>query len=260
MPEDPRDTIARLLASDRLEDLSKGLALIKQEIARIGSDEAKELFEILSTLFYFDPIERPDLVPVLEKAIDLVVGFGKWVIPALIKQLAAGDFKAQFAIANALGRIGADAIAPLMENYRKTLDSDRRVFILYALGKIKSPRVAEAALLVLESAASSHLELRDTATRAIGKLAEYISPAALPDDLRSGFVAQLQKNLLDSNAGIRAKALRSLGKLAKYGHLQPEERERLKTICSRILGKDEQFEWDRAYVVRREAEEACHYI
>lgn len=28
----------------------------------------------------------------------------------------------------------------------------------------------------------------------------------------------------------------------------------------RILGKDEQFEWDRAYVVRKEAQEAVGYV
>lgn len=259
MSEKTRRRVEELLASTRLEELQEGLNLIKQEISRIGSDEARDLFEVLSTLFYFDPIERPDLVPILEEAISLVVGFGKWIIPALLEKLNSGDFKAQLAVASALGRIGADAIAPLMHDYQRTPDPDRQVFILYALGKIKSPRIAEAAPLVLECAGSPHRELRDTATRALGKLAESIPASALSAPLQLAIFERLQKNLSDANAGIRAKALRSLGKLAKYGHLRANERTTLKTICDRILGRDEHFEWDCAYVVRREAEEALRY-
>jgi HEAT repeat protein len=260
MPDHSRRKIEELLASAHVEDLREGLRLVKQEISRLGSDEARELFEIVSTLFYFDPIERPDLVPILEEAISLVVGFGKWVIPALMEKLDAGDFKAQLAVASALGRIGADAIAPLMNEYRSTQDPDCQVFILYALGKIKSPRIVEAAPLALEAARSPYRELRDTAVRAIGKLAESIPPLALPEPLRLAVFEQVQKELSDANAGIRAKAIRSLGKLAKHGHLQAAEQSRFRTICDRLLGKDEHFEWDRAYVVRREAEEALHYV
>jgi hypothetical protein len=58
---------------------------------------------------------------------------------------------------------------------------------------------------------------------------------------------------------VRAKAVRSLGKLARYGHLNGRERWELAAILRRILGKDERFEWDRAYVVRKEAQEALSY-
>jgi hypothetical protein len=44
----------------------------------------------------------------------LVVGFGEWVIPVLADNVVAGDLKAQLAIGHALGRIGADAIQPLL--------------------------------------------------------------------------------------------------------------------------------------------------
>ena len=70
----------------------------------------------------------------------------------------------------------------------------------------------------------------------------------------------MQNNLGDPSPGIRAKAVRSLGKLAKFGHLTSAERQKLKSTCLLILGKDENFEWDRAYVVRKEAEEALNYL
>jgi hypothetical protein len=104
------------------------------------------------------------------------------------------------------------------------------------------------------------LELRDTATRAIGKFVEYIPAGQLPDDIRNAFMSQLERNLGDDSPGIRAKAARSLGKLARYGHLTRDQRAGLKLRLQRVLGQDEGYEWDRAYIVRKEAQEALAYL
>jgi len=260
MPENSHQTIQSLLASSEPEDLCQGLELVRSEIARIGSSEARPLFEMVTAIFYIDPLDRPDLMPVLDEAISLVVGFGEWVIPVLIETLDAGDLKAQMAVAQALGRIGADSIKPLIAEYEASTDPERHIFVLYALGKIKSPAIVQAAPLAVEAGQSTDLELRDTATRTIGKFAEAIPPAELPPESRQQFIEQLRANLANPNAGIRAKAIRSLGKLARYGHLIPAECEELKTTCNLILGTDENFEWDRAYIVRKEAKEALEYV
>lgn len=252
--------IEELLASSKPEEIRRGLLLAKNEISRIGAGEARALFEIVSTIFHIDPLDRPDLVPVLDEAISLVVGLGKRIIPVLVEQLDAGDLKAQMAVAQTLGRIGDEAIEPLIAAYGTTTDPARRAFVLYALGKIKSPNISRAARLALEAAQSPDLELRDTAARAIGKFAESIPPSRLPEDIRKGFIGELQRNLGTPNPGVRAKAVRSLGKLARYGHLTVEEQQRLRTTCLLLLGREENYEWDRAYVVRKEAEEALTYL
>jgi HEAT repeat protein len=260
MSENAYRTIKLLLSSTEAADLRQGLELVKKEIARVGTAEARPLFEMVSAIFYIDPFDHPELVPILDEAVSLVVGFGDWVIPILIERLDAGDLKAQWAVANALGRIGADAIKPLMLEYASTTDPTRRAFILYALGKIKSPKILQAVPLALDAAQSSDRELRDTATRALGKFVESIPPEDMSAELRQQFRERLHANLADSNASIRAKAIRSLGKLAKYGHLSATEREQLKAVCQRLLGTDEQADWDRAYIVRKEAEEALRYV
>lgn len=260
MSAEAYDAIRTLLASDDAAEIHEGLALIREEIARVGSREARPLFELVATLFYLDPLDRPDLLPVLDEAVDLVVGFGEWVIPALVGKLDAGDVKAQMTAGHALGRIGADAIPPLVEEYAVAADDSHRAFILYALGKIRSPKVVSAARLALGAAASPDLELRDTATRTLGRFAEAIPPAEMPEGLRREFLARLQANLADGNTGVRAKAIRSLGKMARWGHLRPEEREVFGKTCHNLIGDDEAFDWDRAFVVRREAEEALRYL
>ncbi len=259
MTEKTREEIRILLASTDPKELRQGLEMVRQEISRVGSSEARPLFEMVSAIFYVDPLDHPELMPILDQAISLVVGFGEWVIPVLLDSLDAGDLKAQLAIGHALGRIGVDAIEPLMNAYQASADPARRTFILYALSKIKSPKIVQAAPLALEAAQSEDLELRDTATRALGKFVESVPPSDLSEELLPILIAQLRTNLADPSPGIRAKAVRSLGKLARFGHLDEQEREKLKTLCKLILGTDGNFDWDRAYVVRKEAEEALRY-
>jgi HEAT repeat protein len=259
MVSDQGTTIGRFIASTKPEEIRQGLALAKEEISKATSTERDSLLEMVSTLFYIDPLEQPDLVPLLEQAISIVAEFGRSTIPTLVERLNEGDLKAQMAFAYALGRIGADAINPLIKEYDSTNDASRRSFILYALGKIKSPEIVGAFPLTLEAAQSPILELRDTATRALGKFAESIPPTHLPEQEHRLCIERLQRNLADPNPGVRSKAIRSLGKLAKYKHLSNEERAKLKATCLVILGKDENFEWDRAYIVRKEAEESLTY-
>lgn len=259
MSENAYQPIQALLASTRAEDLRAGLALVKSEIARVGSRETRPLFEMVSALFYIDPLDHPELMPILDEAVGLVVGFGDWVIPALLENLDAGDLKLHSTIGHALGRIGADAIDHLLAAYETSDDPMRRTFILYTLGKIKSPKIAQALGVVLEAARSTDRETRDTATRALGKLAESIQPGTVPEEVRRACVSQLHINVADGSPSIRAKAIRSLGKFARYGHLTASEREQLAATCRRLLGRDEHFEWDRAYIVRKEADEASRY-
>jgi HEAT repeat protein len=258
--EELLQTISALLASTEPDEILEGLELVRAQIPAAGEAESRRLFEMVFPLFYIDPLDLPGHVPVLEEAIAVVAGFGKDVIPDLIQSLGAGDVKAQMAIAQALGRMGKDAVAPLIAQYEGCPEPGCGAFVLYALGKIKSPQILTAVRVALDAAGSSDLELRDSATRAIGKFAESIPAGGLSEAPRAGLVAVLQHNLADSSPGVRAKAVRSLGKLARYGHLTASEREQLKVTFQRILGEDEAFDWDRAYVVRKEAKEALLYV
>jgi hypothetical protein len=253
---EPHAEIRALLASSEPSDLRKGLALLEVEIARSGALESRPLFEMLASVFYLDPLDRPELVPILDEAVSLVVGFGDWVIPVLLDHLEAGDVKAQLAVGHALGRIGADAVGPLLAKYDSLADPSVRPFVLYALGKIDSPTVVKALGVMLEAIVSPDLETRDTAARALGRMADSIPGGRMPEDLRSAVVERLHATLADTNAGIRAKAVRSLGKMAARGHMTSEERDTLAGACRRLLGQDGSFEWDRAFVVRKEAETA----
>jgi HEAT repeat protein len=260
MPDNAYRTIRALLASKKPEEIQKGLRLVAIEITKIGSAEARPLFEMVTTLFYIDALDHPELVPIVDEAVSLSARFGSWVIPILIDSLDAGDIKAQWAIAHVLGRIGESAIEPMLKAYAAAKDPALRAFILYALGKIRHSKIAKAIPTALEAAQSSNLELRDTAVRALGKFVENVPPGQLSPTVKQECLQCLQSKLSHDNASVRAKAFRSLGKMAKCGHLIDREREQLKAACRLVLGTDERGEWDRAFIVRKEADEALAYL
>jgi HEAT repeat protein len=252
--------IKKLLCSEDSEDIHQGLVMIREELPELKEEDARELFEMVSALFYIDVLDHPEHVFVLDEAVSLVADFGDFVIPILLSNLDAGDMKAQMTIGHAVGRVGEPALEPLLESYKCEESEECRIFLVYAMGKIRSTKVLEAFEQVLGAARSENLELRDTAVRALGNFVEVISPENLPGEYKKEMLEAIQLNLSDPSPGVRSKAIRSYGKLARFGHLTKEEQRKCKETCELLLGVDDQFDWDRAYIVRKEAQEALDYL
>jgi len=260
MATDRYEKIKTLLSSENSEEIHQGLVLIREELPDIAEESALTLFEMVSALFYIDLLDHPEHAHVLDEAVSLVADFGEFVIPILLDNLDAGDMKAQLTIGHAFGRVGESALEPLLESFECEESEECRIFLVYALGKIRSPKVLEAFEQVLEAARSENLELRDTAIRALGNFVEVIPPADLPEGYKKEMLEAIQVNLSDSSAGLRSKAIRSYGKLARFGHLSKEEKQKCKKTCELLLGVDDKFDWDRAYIVRKEAQDALNCL
>ena len=256
MASEKYQEIKTLLGSPEANKIHQGLLMIREELPSIDEESARSLFEMVSVLFHVDLFDHPDQVGVVDEAISLVADFGEEVIPYLLNDLDAGDMKAQLAIGHAIGRVGEPALEPLLESYKCEESEECRIFLVYALGKIQSPQVLEAFEDVLKAANSDNLELRDTAIRALGRFVQHIKSEDLPVGFKESMLKAVQTNLADVSAGVRAKAIRSYGKLARYGHLDQEEKAKLRKTCELLLGIDDQYDWDRAYIVRKEAQEA----
>jgi len=255
MSEKDYTEIKRLLASNDPEEIHQGLVQVRNIFPEVDREEARELVELVSALFYVDLLDHPDQVYVIDEAVSLVADFGEFVVPILLKNLDAGDMKAQLTIGHAMGRVGEAAIDPLLEAYCGDQD-ECRIFILYALGKIQSPEVIKAFDHALEAAESANDELRDTAVRALGNFVEHIPPEDLIEEDKQRLLDVIQENLAHTSAGVRSKAIRTYGKLARYGHLTADEKIKCRETCELILGADGQYDWDRAYIVRKEAQTA----
>ena len=261
MVEELTRAIGKLLSSTDPEEVAAGLDKAWARLPSASANEKCQYVEMASALFYIDTLDRPEYLPVVEDAISMIGSIGEVAIPILMQELEGGDVKAQMAIGQALGRMGADAIPALLEQYHHVCpETGCRAFILYALGKIKSAQIVQALPTALEAATADDQEMRDSATRALGKFAESIPAGRLEPETVAAVLERVRGNLGDGSPAIRAKAVRTLGKLARFGHLSPEQCDQLTITLRRILGEDEHFEWDRAYVVRKEAREALQYV
>jgi len=191
---------------------------------------------------------------VVNHAVKTLSAAGERVIPHVLRLLGDSDYKVEFHYALIFGQIGSAAVAPLLQAYEIARDSTERSFVIYSLGKIKSPVLKEAIALVLSELGSPSKEVRDSAAKTMGKIVGNVSASDVSPQLRSQICAHLIAALRDTHSGVRAKACRSLGKVAKRGWLDRTEIDILSREIAHLLGKDSR-RWDDAFAVRKETAE-----
>lgn len=248
------------IAAHDLETIMTGLDLIREGIHSYGEDELLLITDTLGSLFFIDCFDRPDLQTAVETAIDTLAEIGPEIIPYIIDTFEGSDIKAHIAFAKVLGKIGVPAIPHLVEFYRHSDDPLNKSYALYALGKIKDKGVLAILIDVMQAAQSEHIEVRDSAIRAIGKTMELLSHRDLSTDKRAEVFNLLYGSMSDHHSTIRAKAIRALGKMDRAGLLTREYQEKLYSACRIIVGQDENYRWDRAYIVRKEAQEVLSEV
>jgi HEAT repeat protein len=256
MPVSSLPAALEALRGDRADAIDEGVRFLHERLPGLADAELRSATEALCTLFYVDTQDRPDLQPSLERAVAALASVGPRVVSHLLELMQGSDLKSHFYLARTLGVIGQPAVPALRRFIATEDDHYSRSFALFALGKIRDPEVREALPEVVGSLMHPDKEVRDSATRALGKIAERVPVERVSERERTDIFEALHRALSDRHSAVRAKAVRSLGKVAQAGYLTPEREEQVKVAVLRILGRDEAFDWDRAYIVRREAEEA----
>jgi len=247
------------LQSDRPDRIGEGLEYLKTHTGSLPEAEFRRAVEELCSLFYVDPADRPDLQPLLDRAVAVLAAQGPRVIGQLLELMQGSDIKSHLYLARTLGYIGQAAL-PALRRVIATEDPYSRSFALFAVGKVHDLAVREALPEVIGSLMHPDKEVRDSAARTLGKIAEAVPAAQLGEDRRAEVFEVLFRTLSDVQPAVRAKAVRSLGKLARAAYLAPAQEERVRRAIRRILGRDDAYEWDRAFIVRCEAEEALHHL
>jgi len=254
-----KDLLRKLRSEDKLT-IQQGLEALSRRLSSLQESDFEEALQALIGVFYIDPIDHPELLPVIEQAEGIVVDLRDRAVPVILRSLGESDFKIHFRLASCLGKMGHSVVRPLLSAYSEAHDDYARVFALYALGKVVDPRLLEAAPLLFQALNDSNPEIRDTAARALGKVCQNVNPDLLDGATRKEAFEKLLAAASDRFAGVRSKALRSLGKMAKAGLLTEEQRHRLQGLLARVTGRDEASNWDVAYIVRAEAEKALDYL
>jgi hypothetical protein len=248
------------LADPDKEIVLEGISEIERNLPGLKGREFKEALSSLSSLFYIDTIERPDLQKVIERTFETFKKFKAKTIPFLLSSTRESDFKFQLNLAAALGKIGKPAIKPVLFRLYRSRDPNEKSLLLYSIGKIKDPAVIQSIPALLKGLKEQDQEVRDSAARTLGKTLEVISPSKISFKNRNLIFENLLKRISDESSGVRSKAVRSLGKMVKYGFLDDEQQKRLNKVVQQLLGQDESYNWDIAYIVRREAQEVHDYL
>ena len=260
MPVSTVTAAVEALRGARADEIDEGVRFLHERLPGLSEAELRTATEALCTLFYVDTHDRPDLQPSLELAVGALASVGPRVVSHLLELMKGSDMKSHFYLARTLGVIGRPALAGLRRFIATEDDPYSRSFALFAVGKIRDPEVREALPEVVGSLMHPDREVRDSAARALGKIAESVPADLLSERHRTEIFEALLRALSDRHSAVRAKAVRSLGKMVRAGYLTPEHEERVGGAVLRILGHDEAYEWDRAYIVRREAEEALLHL
>ncbi len=259
MTVDSLSTALHSLHSDRPEAIAEGLESLSARLGSLPEAELRGAVEEVCALFYVDTADRPDLEPLLDRAVAILAAQGPRVVPQLLELMKGSDIKSHLYLGRTLGAIGHAAL-PALRRVIATEDPYSRSFALFAVGKIHDPAVREALPEVIGSLMHPDKEVRDSAARTLGKIAERVPADQLAEDRRTEIFEVLFRTLSDAQPAVRAKAVRSLGKLARFGYLEAAQEERVRLAVLRILGRDEAQEWDRAFIVRREAEETLRHL
>ncbi|HEX9188954.1 MAG TPA: HEAT repeat domain-containing protein [Vicinamibacteria bacterium] len=259
MSVDSLSAALQSLRSDRPERIAEGLEYLRESLGSLPEAELRAAVEALCSLFYVDTLDRPDLQPLLGRVVDVLAGQGPRVVGQLLELMRGSDIKSHLYLARTLAAVGREAL-PALRRVIATEDPYSRSFALFAVGKVHDPAVREALPEVIGSLMHPDKEVRDSAARTLGKIAEAVPAGLLAEDRRAEIFEVLFRALADVQPAVRAKAVRSLGKLVRFSYLTPAQQDRVRLAVLRILGRDEAHEWDRAFIVRSEAEEALVHL
>ena len=254
-----KTALAKLNAGDA-ETVLAGLSELEDLMQNAEPEQFTQAVEAISGLFYIDPYDRPDLKPVVDRASEILAANRSRTLEFLVEKLTDADIKFGFNVARTLGLMGAAALGKLIQAFENTDDTAGRSFIVYAIGKIKDPVLVEAIPLLLQASGDSNREVRDSAVRTIGKLAEVVPAERVSPHELQHLVDALFRAAGDRAPAVRAKAVRSLGKMAGFGFLDEENKKALQERIRRILGLEDAFNWDLAYIVRKEAQFALEQL
>lgn len=254
------ETIFDRLRASAPDELLETLFELRRVVAELSAGQRSEAASAVASLFYLDVNDRPEMASVVEQAIRLVHDLGPDLIPQHLQEMRGSDFKALFCFAKVLARFGGAAVAPVLEACRDSDDSHLLVGAIYSLTKIRDPAVLDAFDLVASHATSADSEVRDTAVRALGKLIENRDAGRFDQQRRKRSFEILLRATHDPVPGVRAKAVRGIGKLAAKKMLGSQQLAAARDRLEEILGRHEEFPWDPAFIVRREGAEAMETL
>ncbi|MBF0635108.1 MAG: hypothetical protein HQK85_10660, partial [Nitrospinae bacterium] len=222
-------------------------------------EEKASLAEAIVSLFYQDHADDPELGVIIARSEKTLASLGSDVTGMLLAQLPDADAESAEHFARAIGFMGSSAIDPLLSAMSaKAGDDYAQINMLLAVGNFRDPAIFKALPTVIKHAGSKNPQLKSSALYCIGRFFNRIPYGNASAADRGLMFDTLFNGLADTSSLVRRHAVRALGKGARNSYFTPEQVDKTHGAFRAILGTDN-FNWDRAFIVRSEAEKQLHY-
>ncbi len=228
----------------------------------LSTDEKLSLTKALSEVFFHVHHTTTSNMPRLAVNIEKLIGkFGPEMIPFLFTEILAADTETAVDFGKCLARngvVGLDFILSKLDDY---LDHDHDLInLIQVLSLFKIPEAAKAVPAILATTQHSNHQVTSMGLHSVGRLVQKLRPTYFSEEHRTKMFDAVFRFLANPQVLVRKNAARALGKMLRKGLLSKENEQKLYKTFLAIAGRDEHHNWDRAFIVRREAEDFLPYF
>jgi ferredoxin/flavodoxin---NADP+ reductase len=225
-------------------------------------EEKLSLTKALSDVFFHvhhtGSTSMPKLAVITEK---LIARFGADMIPFLFKEILEADTESAVYFGKSLARNGVSGLEFILAKLEEHREQDHDLInIMQVFSFFKIPEATRAIPIILKAAQHNNHQVTAMGLYSVGRLVQKLRPAAFIEELRSMMFDSVFRFLSNPQGLVRKNAARTLGKMLRKGLLSNENEKKLHKTFLSIAGRDEHHNWDRAFIVRREAEDFLPYF
>ena len=253
--------IIQNLDIDSAESVTHTLEMVKT-MNDLTKEEKSDLSKALSEVFFHVHHTGSTMMPKQAVNIErLIIKFGSEMIPFLFDEVLNADTESGVYFGNTLARNGSAGLEYILARLPDYKDKDNELInLMQALSFFKIPATALTIPMILAIAQNNNHQVTSMALYAVGRLAQRLQPSDFSRELRSNMFDAVFHFLSGIQGLVRKNAARTLGKMMRRGLLSHENEKKLYHAFLSVTGRDEYHNWDRAFIVRREAEEFLPYF
>jgi ferredoxin--NADP+ reductase len=255
------NVIIQSLDTHSAESVTSGLQAVKA-IKDLTLDEKLTLTKAFSDVFFHVHHSHSTSLPKQAVRIEkLIAKCGPDMFPFLLKEILEADTESAVYFGKSLARNGQPALEFILSKLDAYREHDHDLInVLQVLALFKIPEVAKAVPTILSVSQHPNHQVTAMGLYAAGRIVQKLRPNAFSEELRSKIFEAVFRFLSNPQVLVRKNAARTLGKMLRKGLLSNENESKLYKTFLAIAGRDEHHNWDRAFIVRREAEDFLPYF
>jgi NAD(P)H-flavin reductase len=241
------------------ESVALALAATKK-LTDLSLDEKLVLAKSFSELFFQVHHTGSTHVPKLAVNIEKLINrFGDPMIPFLFQEILKADTESAVYFGKCLARYGVAGVDFILSRMDEYHDHDL-INLLQAFSFFKAPEVVKAIPIILHTSQHGNHQVASMGLSSLGRLIQKLSPTSFAEHMRLKIVDAVFRFLSNPQVLVRKNAVHVLGVLLRKKLLSAENEQKLYKTFLAITGRDDHHNWDRAFIVRREAEDFLPYF